>query len=45
MTYEQAGGGIAGLGIENNEAIILSLIDPMNIIYNRYFNCRDRYYK
>ncbi len=27
MTYEQAGGGIAGLGIENNEAITLSLKD------------------
>lgn len=27
MTYEQAGGGIAGLGIENDEAITLSLKD------------------
>ena len=33
MTYEQAGGGIAGLGIENNENIILTLKDRIEHHY------------
>jgi hypothetical protein len=33
MTYEQAGGGVAGLGIENNENTILTLKDRIEHHY------------
>ena len=33
MTYEQAGGGVAGLGIDNNENIELTLIDRIEHHY------------